>query len=270
MSLLQNIVSFIGLFCKRDQSYYIWPPHTLFLQEFQEWWYGVATTSRLLILIITGLFCKRVLWKRRCSAKETYHFKEPTDRSHPITTIIIICGSESPILWKNVRKFVLRIASQKFQWTFAPIELMVLMLFARWIRCSHSPWGSLASTYVYLRPVEDPCEVAQYPSQAFCEVDSMLTHFARQIRENTPPAWRCNFSTFETHRTVWNMRTLIQHLILKTTGQTDNFCFCWRWYLKSHTENWIATHLCGKSSDRKSPQCLSNRPTMGFLFENGI
>ena len=31
-----------------------------------------------------GLFCKRALKKRRYSAKETYHFKEPTNRSHPI------------------------------------------------------------------------------------------------------------------------------------------------------------------------------------------
>jgi len=47
-----------------------------------EFVYGVATISRLLKM--TGLFCKRGLEKRRYSAKETYHFKEPTDRSHPI------------------------------------------------------------------------------------------------------------------------------------------------------------------------------------------
>jgi len=29
-----------------------------------------------------GLFCKRALQKRRYSAKETYIFKEPTNRSH--------------------------------------------------------------------------------------------------------------------------------------------------------------------------------------------
>ena len=44
--------------------------------------YGVATISRL--LKITGLVCKRALLKRQYSAKETYNFKEPTDRSHPI------------------------------------------------------------------------------------------------------------------------------------------------------------------------------------------
>jgi len=44
--------------------------------------YGVASISRLLKII--GLFCKRALSKRRYSAKETYNFIDPTDRSHPI------------------------------------------------------------------------------------------------------------------------------------------------------------------------------------------
>ena len=44
--------------------------------------YGVATISRLLKMI--GLFCRilSLLWVS--FAKETYHFKEPTNRSHPI------------------------------------------------------------------------------------------------------------------------------------------------------------------------------------------
>jgi len=33
---------------------------------------------------IIGLFCKRDLLKRRYSAKETYNFIDPTDRSLPI------------------------------------------------------------------------------------------------------------------------------------------------------------------------------------------
>jgi len=46
--------------------------------------YGVAMIRRLLKII--GLFCncKRALWKRLYSAKETFDFKEPTHRSHPI------------------------------------------------------------------------------------------------------------------------------------------------------------------------------------------
>jgi len=61
-------------------------------QSVERWWiemvdrdggYGVAAISRLLKM--NGLFCKRALQKRRYSAKETYHLKEPTNRSHPIS-----------------------------------------------------------------------------------------------------------------------------------------------------------------------------------------
>jgi len=45
--------------------------------------YGVVTMSRRFKII--GLFCKRVLQKRRYSAEETYNFKAPTNRSHNIT-----------------------------------------------------------------------------------------------------------------------------------------------------------------------------------------
>ena len=42
---------------------------------------------------IIGLFCKRALSKRQYSAKETYNFIDPTDRSHPIykNTEILSC-----------------------------------------------------------------------------------------------------------------------------------------------------------------------------------
>ena len=45
-------------------------------------YYGVATISRMLKNI--GLFCKRDLQKRPIFCKETYIFKHPTNRSHPI------------------------------------------------------------------------------------------------------------------------------------------------------------------------------------------
>jgi len=48
--------------------------------------YAVAATSRLLKII--SLFCKRDLYKRRYSAKETNNFEEPTNRSHPICIYI--------------------------------------------------------------------------------------------------------------------------------------------------------------------------------------
>ena len=44
--------------------------------------YGEATISRLPKNI--GLFCKRALYKRLYSAKDTYIFKKPTIHSHPI------------------------------------------------------------------------------------------------------------------------------------------------------------------------------------------
>jgi len=44
--------------------------------------YGVAIIGRILKII--GLFCKRALHKRLYSAKETYHFEEPTNRSQPM------------------------------------------------------------------------------------------------------------------------------------------------------------------------------------------
>jgi len=52
--------------------------------------YGVATISKLLNII--GLFCKRALWKRlysakETSAKETYNFKAPTHRRRPIIPV---------------------------------------------------------------------------------------------------------------------------------------------------------------------------------------
>ena len=44
--------------------------------------YGVTTISRLLKII--GLCCKKALYKRLYSAKETYNFKETTNGTHPI------------------------------------------------------------------------------------------------------------------------------------------------------------------------------------------
>jgi len=45
----------------------------------------VATISRLLNII--GLFYKRALYKTLYSAKETYNFKEPANRSHHMQVI---------------------------------------------------------------------------------------------------------------------------------------------------------------------------------------
>ena len=46
------------------------------------YYYGVASISRLLKMI--GLFCRISSLLQGAFAKEAYHFKEPTNRSHPI------------------------------------------------------------------------------------------------------------------------------------------------------------------------------------------
>jgi len=61
--------------------------------------YGVATISRLLKII--GLFCKRALQKRGYSAHETYTFKEPTNRSHPIPVSCLMV--EHPVSMHTLR-----------------------------------------------------------------------------------------------------------------------------------------------------------------------
>ena len=50
--------------------------------------YGVAPISRLLKII--GLFCRIQSLLQGSFAKETYDFKEPTIRSHPIRNFIYI------------------------------------------------------------------------------------------------------------------------------------------------------------------------------------
>ena len=59
-----------------------WPIRVRFLHSWAVSRYGVATISRMLKNI--GLFCKRDLQKRPIFCKETYIFKHPTHRSHPI------------------------------------------------------------------------------------------------------------------------------------------------------------------------------------------
>ena len=55
--------------------------------------YGVATISRLLKII--GLFCSPIQETMFC--KETYKFKEPTNRSHPISEYLL----EYKHIWSN-------------------------------------------------------------------------------------------------------------------------------------------------------------------------
>ena len=50
-----------------------------------EFLFIIYLISRLLKII--GLFCKKALQNRRYSSKETYHFQEPANRSHPIIVL---------------------------------------------------------------------------------------------------------------------------------------------------------------------------------------
>jgi len=52
--------------------------------------YGVATISRLLQII--GPFCRISSLLQGSFAKETYHFKEPTNRSDPIFVLFYDWG----------------------------------------------------------------------------------------------------------------------------------------------------------------------------------
>ena len=101
LDVLSNILhKILGLFYKRAletrlySSIHVWyhwvrvkcdMTHSHVLSNAIHVWHGVATISKLLKNI--GLFCKRALEKRLYSAKETYNFKEPTDRSHFISRI---------------------------------------------------------------------------------------------------------------------------------------------------------------------------------------
>ena len=72
--LLKNIV----LFCKRALFSFAKEPYLAC---------GAATISWLLKLIVAH--CKRAPQKRLFSAKKTYYFKEPTNRSHPMIGLFV-------------------------------------------------------------------------------------------------------------------------------------------------------------------------------------
>jgi len=95
-----------------------------------------------------GLFCKRALQKRPIFCKETYIFKHPTHRSHPIP-----CREESIGDTKN----------------------------RRYTNCPG--WGSWASTYVYLRPVDQLSEASSLLPHFECFL--ILNEEAERVRMST-------------------------------------------------------------------------------------
>ena len=79
----------------RCVSFFVHPTDSCTHSRCRFSWYGVATISRMLKNI--GLFCKRDLQKRPIFCKETYIFKHPTHRSHPIS----IASSLSLHMWSQ-------------------------------------------------------------------------------------------------------------------------------------------------------------------------
>jgi len=63
---------------------YISGPYSFYVMYHFFQYYEIATISRLLKII--GLFCRIKSLLQGAFAKETYNFKEPTNRSHPIPT----------------------------------------------------------------------------------------------------------------------------------------------------------------------------------------
>jgi len=61
---------------------------------------GVATISGPLKM--KGLFCKRALKKRPHSAYETYNFKEPTNRRHPILAVATATVAAATASWMHL------------------------------------------------------------------------------------------------------------------------------------------------------------------------
>jgi len=96
--------------------------------ESQNLWYGVATISRLLQII--GLFCRILSLLQSSFATETYNFKEPTNRSHPIHN-----------LFRESRRIHKISVYQVFGW-----ELLFFLPYA----CIHTYIHTYIYIYVYI------------------------------------------------------------------------------------------------------------------------
>jgi len=73
--------------------------------------HGVASVSRIDEII--GLFCKRALYKRRYSAKETYTLIDPTNRSHP--SYLIVSSSSWPLPHSDTQIVATMCSTHHFQ-----------------------------------------------------------------------------------------------------------------------------------------------------------
>jgi len=78
--------TYVCIYMSQQVTGYTWHVSTyisiILIQVTGICWYGMAMISRLLKVI--GLFCRISSLLYGSFAKETYHFEEPTSRSHPI------------------------------------------------------------------------------------------------------------------------------------------------------------------------------------------
>ena len=113
--------------------------------------YGVATTSRFLKII--GLFCKKILQKRRYSAKMTYNFGEPTNCSHPIPpSHLCAIPSDKPIacllVYMKKNQGFIHICKFKGLYIYVQKQLPVFLHIYRCF-CTYMCMNMYVYTYMY-------------------------------------------------------------------------------------------------------------------------
>jgi len=128
--------------------------------------YGVATVSR--IDKIVGLFCKRALWKRRSSAKETYDFIDPTDyichvaRHCEITMIhrhMTNVDSQHDSFPRDTIHYCLackRVTSQDKKRDDTTNSAYYIIVFITWLTYA---WHNMVWSRMYIRDIARQCEI---------------------------------------------------------------------------------------------------------------
>jgi len=111
--------------------------------------YGVATISRLLKII--GLFCKRALQKRPIIFKETYNFKEPTNRSHPISTYIYMLGLRLSPRVSLEYMYTIHICTCTYTYTYTYIYLFLHLSIPIYLH--------VYTCWVYVFRLKYPCNI---------------------------------------------------------------------------------------------------------------
>jgi len=84
ITLKFSVITLVYICNDNSTDFWVFIGYAILFSAAAESWagYGVATISRLLEII--GLFCRISSSLQGSFAKETYNFKEPSNRSHPI------------------------------------------------------------------------------------------------------------------------------------------------------------------------------------------